>query len=71
MRTCPRCQAKHHHSLYFCRKCGYKFSGPSFGLLQYVPHPRSHWQNSKKLFRAKMPSKKIQAVEEGSDYRQL
>ena len=42
MGTCPRCKAKHHDISGFCEKCGYIFSGPTFGLLQYVPRQNSY-----------------------------
>jgi predicted amidophosphoribosyltransferase len=37
MGTCPRCKAKNRDISGFCKNCGYIFSGPTFGLLQYVP----------------------------------
>jgi hypothetical protein len=54
VKTCPRCQAKDQDSFHFCKECGYKFFGPSFGLVQYVPHQRKVRQNSKELFRAEV-----------------
>ena len=42
MRTCPRCQRKDRDTLHFCKKCGYKFSEPTFGLLQCIPRNRPY-----------------------------
>ena len=42
MGTCPRCKAKNRDISGFCKKCGYKFSGVTFGLLQYVPRQNSY-----------------------------
>ncbi len=46
MKTCPRCQTEDNHSFHFCKKCGYKFSGPLFGLLQYARHRQDDRQTS-------------------------
>jgi hypothetical protein len=42
MRTCPRCEANDQDTSDFCKKCGYKFSGPTLGLLQCIPRKRAY-----------------------------
>lgn len=42
METCPRCQTTDQNPHNFCKKCGYKFSGPTFGLLQCIPRKKGY-----------------------------
>ena len=50
MITCPRCETNDQDTSDFCKKCGYKFSGPTFGLLQCIPRKRGYqWALKEKL----------------------
>jgi len=54
METCPRCQTRDQNSRIFCKKCGYKLLGPTFGLLQYIPDQRGHQRTLKEKFLAEL-----------------
>ena len=50
MGTCPRCETNDRDTSDFCKKCGYKFSGPTYGLLQCIPRKRAYqWDLKEQL----------------------